>query len=179
MAGWFGYRESRERTLQYSGQPSQRAFVMRRAAFVLLALGLAAGCRDYAGPSETGSVYALARMGAAHLPVSLNGDGTPPFLVADTLRLIEDRPRPDQQILRRITVIQQGSSSAPARSETDYEYSITGGLLTYIDCPIGALCLASLVYSPRVFQIVRDSLFEVVPAGAGSPPRVYGLVRYR
>jgi hypothetical protein len=152
---------------------------MRRATFALWALSLAAGCRDYAGPSESPSIYALARVGAAHLPISFNGDGTPPFLVADTLRLLADRPRTDSQTLRQIRVMQQELNGPVTRSEVEYGYEIDKGVLRYTDCPIGALCAASLVYRPITFQIVDDSLFEITPLGAPLPPRVYGLVRYR
>jgi hypothetical protein len=151
---------------------------MRRTIFALWALSLAAGCRDYAGPSGSPSIYALARVGAAHLPISFNGDGTAPFLVADTLRLLADRPRTDSQILRQIRVMQQELNGPDTRSEVEYGYDINNGVLTYTDCPIGALC-AALVYRPIAFQIVDDSLFEITPPGAAIPPRVYGLVRYR
>jgi len=152
---------------------------MRRVTFAFWALSLAAGCRDYAGPSGSPSTYALARVGVAHLPVSFNGDGTPPFLVADTLRLLADRPRTDSQILRQIRVMQQELNGPVSRSEVEYGYEINNGVLRYTDCPIGALCAASLIYRPIAFQIVDDSLFEITPLGAAIPPRVYGLVRYR
>ncbi len=151
---------------------------MRRAVFLLWASGLAAGCSEYGGPSTPHGVYALARVGSVHLPVSFNGDGTPPFLLADTLRLAQDRPRNEQQILRRITVMQQQLNGASTRSEAEYGYEISNGVFAFVDCPIGSLCIASLVYAPRSFRIVGDSLLEVLPPGATSQPHVYGMVRF-
>ena len=151
---------------------------MRRTALLLTALVLAAACRESAGPSVPHNAYALARVGAARLPISFMGDGTPPFLVADTFRLTQDRSRTDPRILRRVLVVQQGSTPPTTRTEADYAYEISDGKLRYDDCPIGGLCIASLVYAPRVFQIVGDSLFEIVPPGASFQTHVYGRVRY-
>lgn len=151
---------------------------MRRTALLLTALGLAAACRESAGPSVPHSEYALARVGAARLPISFMGDGTPPFLVADTLRLVEERPHTGRQILRQIIVIRPGPDGRTTRSEAEYAYTIENGTLVYDNCPIGSFCIASLVYAPRVFQIAGDSLFEVVPPGANFQPHVYGRVRY-
>ena len=136
-----------------------------------------AACSVYTSPSAPRDVYALARLGTARLPTSFNGDGTPPFLIADTLRLNSDRAGTDQLALRRITVTRQVMTGPNTRSAADFPYQITDKTLVYTECPIGAYCLASLIYAPRTFQIVGDSLFEVSLTGVNTHPRVYGLVR--
>lgn len=151
---------------------------MRRAAFILWAAALAAACDQYGGPSRPLNVYALARVGANHLPISLNGDGTPPFLLADTLRLVDVRARTGQQVLRETVVTSDPPGGMPVRAETEFTYWIEDQTLTIDNCPRGFFCAASLVYMPRVFQIVGDSLFEAVPAGVNLPPHIYGLVRF-
>jgi hypothetical protein len=151
---------------------------MRRTALVVLVLGVAAGCTDYGGPSALQNTYALARVGTSHLPISLNQDGTPPLLVADTFRLIQDRARNQQQILHQTTVTSDGPGGKTTRSDVDFIYRIENGTLIYDNCPVGSACFAGLVYAPRIFHIVNDSLFEVPPVGANLPPHVYGLVRY-
>jgi hypothetical protein len=66
------------------------------------------------------------------------------------------------------------------RDQNDFNYSVTGSFLTYDTCPIGTFCAAaSLIYMPKTFQIVGDSLFEVVPAGLTKPPYVYGRISAR
>ncbi len=152
---------------------------MYRAAFILGVLGLAAGCGDYAGPSGPRDVYALARVGLNRLPVPLNGNGNPALLLADTFRLVENRARTDQQILRQTTITSDGPGGKIGRSEAGFLYRIENGTLIFDNCPLGASCFADLIYAPRIFQIVGDSLFEVSPLGANTPPHVYGLVRYR
>ncbi len=97
--------------------------------------------------------------------------------MADTLRPEGDRPRVEQQTLRQITVTQDGRDEKVGRGEADYHYQIDKSTLTYDNCPVGAFCAGSLVYAPRVFQIVGDSLFEVTPVGANIPQHVYGRVR--
>jgi hypothetical protein len=151
---------------------------MRRPTFIFWALALFAGCTDYTGPSVSEDVYALARVGAAHLPISLPGNGTAPFLVADTFRLVRNRARTAQQILRQTTVTSDGPGGKTDRTDTEFIYRIENGTLIYDNCPIGANCFAGLVYAPRLFQITGDSLFELTPLGASIPPHVYGLVRY-
>ena len=151
---------------------------MRWRILTLLAAALAAGCSDYAGPNPSGCLYALARVGANHLPVPLDPTSALPLLVADTFNLVSDRSRSEQQVLRQITVIQDAPNGHTVRSQSEFYYRIENGTLMYDNCPIGALCVAELVYAPRVFRIVGDSLFEVTPVDANLPQHVYGLVRY-
>ncbi len=47
------------------------------------------------------------------------------------------------------------------------------------NCPLGALCIADLVYSTTGFLFVGDSLFEQVPLSSQLPPRVYARVQGR
>jgi hypothetical protein len=152
---------------------------MRRTTLTLLAAALAAGCTEYTGPSASHDVYALARVGLDHLPVPAYPDASIPLLLADTFRLGQDRSRTSQQILRQITVLQDGPGEKIERSEVQFLYRIENGILLYDNCPMGYFCIAGLVAAPRAFQIVGDSLFEVVPAGVNTPPHIYGLVRYR
>jgi hypothetical protein len=151
---------------------------MHRTVVAILAVVLGTGCRDYAGPSAPHSVYALARVGSAHLPIPLNAGSPLPLLVADTFRLVEGRPRTEDPVLQQVTVIQQSSNGPPTRSAAEYYYEVDNGVLRYTNCPIGAFCAAAdLVYSPRSFGIVGDSLFEILPPGSGLPQHVYGMVR--
>lgn len=151
---------------------------MRHTARYLCAMIFLAACSVYTGPSAPHDVYALARLGTSHLPTSFNHDGSPPFLVADTLWLNSNQAQADQLALRRVTVVRQAFTGGNTRSEAVFPYEITDKTLVYTECPIGFYCLASLVYAPRTFQILGDSLFEVIPVGVNTPPRVYGLVRY-
>lgn len=150
---------------------------MKRAGTFLMAVLLSAGCSDYSGPSGLDGVYALARVGPNHLPVPLH-PGTPiPLLLADTFRLYANRSHIEDGILRQTTVLQDGPGGTIGRSDVEFDYRIEAGALLYDNCPRGSLCAAGLVYAPRVFQMVGDSLFEVTPLGSNLPPYVYGRVR--
>jgi len=150
---------------------------MHRTVVAILAVALGAGCRVYTGPSAPHSVYALARVGSAHLPIPLDAGSPLPLLVADTFRLVDGRPREDP-VLQQVTVIQLSSGGPSTRSAVEYYYEVDNGVLRYTNCPIGAFCAAGdLVYSPRAFSIVGDSLFEILPPGSGLPQHVYGMVR--
>ena len=150
---------------------------MRSAVSFLSAVILTAACTDYSGPSEVEGVYALARVGLDHLPVPRH-EGSPfPLLVADTFRLFGDRGAEKDQILRQTTVLQSGPGAQLGRSDTEFDYRIEGSALVYNNCPRGSLCAAGLVYAPRVFQMVGDSLVEVTALGSSQSPHVYGLVR--
>lgn len=148
---------------------------MRRVALGLCTIFVAAACTDYTGPSSGGNFYALVRVGAQHLPVPLD-PSTPTLLLADTFRLTSDRSR-DQRILEQTTVIQDGPGGKVGRSLLQFVYNIDNENLVFDNCPIGSYCLGNLVYQPRVFQIVGDSLFETVPVGTDRPAHVYGRVK--
>ena len=150
---------------------------MKRVTTIFPALLLLAGCTDYSGPSGVEDVYALARVGPHHLPVPLHDNEPFPLLLADTFRL-GDRGAAKDQILRQTTVLLSGPGGQAGRSDTEFDYRIEGSALVYNNCPRGSLCAAAgLVYAPRVFQMVGDSLFEVTPLGSNLPPYVYGRVR--
>ncbi len=150
---------------------------MRRATWFLCAVILSAGCSDYSGPSGLDGVYALARVGPDHLPVPLHSGAPFPRLLADTFRLYTDRSHVEDRILRQTTVRQDTPGGQIGRSEVEFDYRIEDGALVYNNCPRGSLCVAGLVFAPRVFQMVGDSLFEVTPLGSGVLPYVYGRVR--
>lgn len=151
---------------------------MRKLAFITLAAAaLAAGCDESTGPSRLAESYALARIGLLVPPIPLGPDGGPPFLLADTLRLTDPRPRDETMaVLTRILVTRNGDGTTH-RQESQHRYQFDGDILSYDSCPIGSFCIASLVYAPLDFQVVGDSLFQVGPEASPLPKSVYGRVR--
>ncbi|HJR36271.1 MAG TPA: hypothetical protein VJ817_15040 [Gemmatimonadales bacterium] len=145
--------------------------------FTLAAAALAAGCDESTGPSVLAESYALARIGLLAPPIPLGPDGGPPFLLADTLRLTDPRPREEiMAVLTRIQVTRDGNGISH-RMESQHRYQFDGDILSYDSCPIDAFCIASLVYAPIDFQVVGDSLFQVGPEASPLPQSVYGRVR--
>ena len=148
----------------------------------LAALTLLAACEESepTAPSPVGDVYALARIGLVPPPIPLGQNGGAPFLIADTLKLTDERPRKDAgRILSRVMIFQEGSGTRD-RTETRFGYVVEGGTLTIDTCPIGSMCIAALVYQPMVFQITGDSLYQIVPfASPIQMGAVYGRVRRR
>jgi hypothetical protein len=149
---------------------------MFRPALVVCAAAFAAGCSDYLSPSGSNSVYILARIGPTPLPVFIGQDGGLPLLLADTLLLVQDRPRVGDSILTHVAVLRVDATHT-TRSESEHYYTRDGGQLRYDECPVGSFC-AAIIAMPRVFDIVGDSLFEVVAGNTNIQPRVYGRVRY-
>ena len=150
---------------------------MRRPIFISLLTLVLAGCDDGTAPSILPNAYALARIGVQTPPIPQGPSGGAPFLVADTLRLDNGRPREELgRVLTRILVIQDADGT-DYRMESEHVYTIEDGVLTYDSCPRDALCLASLVYAPMTFQIVGDSLFQIPPPASPAPAAVYGAVR--
>lgn len=150
--------------------------IMRRTAFLLSAFFFAAGCSDYLSPSFNGTVYALARIGPTPVPVFIGDNGGYPLLLADTIRLVQDRPRVGDSVLGHVAVLRLENNQT-TRSESDHYYTLENGQLSYDECPIGSFCL-DLIAAPRVFQVVGDSLFEIVPEILNRPQYVYGRVRF-
>ena len=152
---------------------------MRRLIQVALLAGLAAGCGvlidDSYGAKER---YVLVRVGEDHLPVALGPDGTAPFLVSDTLVLVDPRIRSGEDVLFwiRRTEAENGTES---RSISEHLYQVEEDMLTFDSCPREALCAAStsLVYAPMKFQIVGDSLFQIIVPPFQGEPMVYGRVQ--
>ena len=151
---------------------------MRRLGFITLSVAaLAAGCDESTGPSRLADTYALARIGLHIPPIAQGPDGGPPFLLGDTLRLDDSRPRDGiEAVLTRIQVMRDGNG-ATYRNESRHRYQFDGDILSYDTCPIDAYCIASLVYAPLDFQVVGDSLFQVGPEASPLPKSVYGRVR--
>lgn len=151
---------------------------MRKLGLITLAAAaLAAGCDESTGPSVLAESYALARIGLLAPPIPLGPDGGPPFLLADTLRLTDPRPREEiMAVLTRIQVTRDGNGISH-RMESQHRYQFDGDILSYDSCPIDAFCIASLVYAPIDFQVVGDSLFQIGPEASPLPPSVYGRVR--
>jgi hypothetical protein len=152
---------------------------MRRLIQVTLLAGLAAGCGvltdDSYGASER---YALVRVGDKHLPVALGPDGSAPFLVSDTLALTDSRIRDDDDLLVwiRRTEAENGTVN---RSVSEHWYLVEDDVLTFDSCPREVLCAAatSLVYAPMMFQVVGDSLFQIIVPPFQGEPMVYGRVK--
>ena len=143
----------------------------------LAAAALTAGCDESTGPSRLAESYALARIGVQVPPIPLGPDGGPPFLLADTLRLTDPRPRDETMaVLTRILVTRNGNGTTH-RMESQHRYQFDGDILSYDSCPIDAFCIGSLVYAPLDFQVVGDSLFQIGPEASPLPPSVYGRVR--
>src|SRR5687767_2003916 len=88
------------------GRPPQGP-PMRMLGFITLAASaLAAGCDENTGPSLLAESYALARIGEQTPPIPLGPDGGAPFLLADTLRLADPRPRDETiAVLTRIQIM--------------------------------------------------------------------------
>jgi hypothetical protein len=151
---------------------------MRKLGLITLAAAaLAAGCDESTGPSRLAEWYALARIGLVAPPIPLGPDGGPPFLLADTLRLTELRPRDEiMAVLTRIQVLRDGNGTTH-RTESRHRYQFDGDILSYDSCPVDSFCIASLVYAPLDFQVVGDSLFQVGPEASPLPQSVYGRVR--
>lgn len=152
---------------------------MRKLGFItLVAAVLATGCDESTGPSVLAESYALARIGLVVPPIPLGPDGGAPFLLADTLRLTDPRPRDEiMAVLTRIQVIRDGNGITN-RMESQHRYQFDGDILSYDSCPIDAFCIASLVYAPLDFQVVGDSLFQIGPEASPLPTSVYGRVRH-
>jgi hypothetical protein len=150
---------------------------MRRLIFISFLTLALAGCDDGTAPSTLSDAYALARIGVQTPPIPQGPSGGAPFLIADTLRLDNGRPREESgRVLTRILVVQDASGT-DHRMESEHVFTIENGLLTYDSCPRDALCIASLVYAPMIFQIVGDSLFQIPPPAFPAAAAVYGAVR--
>jgi hypothetical protein len=151
--------------------------MVRRLIFVSLAAMALGGCNESTSPSLLPDAYALARIGVQTPPIPQGPSGGAPFLIADTLRLDHGRPREDLGwVLTRILVVRDDNGT-DYRMESEHIFTIEGSVLTYDSCPRDALCVASLVYAPLVFQIVGDSLFQIGPQASPLPASVYGAVR--
>lgn len=152
---------------------------MQRLIFVALASLTVGGCEYDTAPSSIPEAYALARIGLQKVPIPQGQSGGAPFLLADTLRLGNGRSREvDGPVLTRITVVRD-ANQVEYRMESDHSFAIENGVLTYDSCPRDSFCLGDLVYAPLAFQIVGDSLFQIMPQGSPFPGAVYGAVSRR
>ena len=143
---------------------------MKTSRLALAALAaLSFGC-DETRESIGASAFALVRIGGDHLPVRLSPSEAYPLLLADTLYI----PVAPEFTLTWVEVIAQQPLEVD-RSSTRHAGSWTDSL-TFDSCPIEALCIASLVYAPMVFDVVGDSLFQRVSASSPVKPRVYARV---
>lgn len=150
--------------------------VRRSALLAVLLAGSAACLNDTTGPEGT-ELYLLRRIGTRPLPTYLDASSPTQLIIADTLvvplRSIRDG---GSFVIRRVQV-GQNPPEPVFRFEGEHRADVAEGSLVIDTCPIGALCIASLVYAPFTLTIVGDSLVEVPPAGAKWEPRIYGLVR--
>lgn len=148
----------------------------RHFLFSILLAGTMACLHDTTGPEGT-EQYLLRRIGIRSVPTYLYPSTKGQLIIADTLivplRSIRDG---GTFVIRRIQV-GQNSPEPVYRFEGLYSAGVSGSSLIVDTCPIGALCIASLVYAPFTLTVVGDSLVETLPTGATWEPRVYGLVR--
>lgn len=149
---------------------------MKRNVLVgVAALGLLTGCDVLDGtnnnPSHVGTPYALVRVGTEHVPVNL-GQTT---ILADTLWLMHDKLRDGTGVLHQFSLSRFSGSNQDSKFEGDFNFQIQNSVLIYDQCPIGYYCAAALVYAPRVFNVVGDSLFETDHPGTAH--YVYGRVK--
>lgn len=149
----------------------------RRHFLVAIGLtGTAACFQDTTGPEGT-QLYLLHRIGTRLLPTFLEPSTPNQLILADSLvvplRSIRDG---GTFVIRRVQVGQNPPDPA-SRFEGQYRADVTASSMVVDTCPIGALCIASLVYAPFTLSIVGDSLVEKVPSGASWQPRAYGLVK--
>jgi len=162
------------RGVTFEGKPGMTRLIL--AAFAALAVG---GCDAGTSPSAIRDTYALARIGLEKLPIAQGESGGAPFLLADTLRLGGGRPRDAAgPALTRIVVFGD-QDHIDYRLVSEHSFAIENGMLTYDSCPRGSFCIEALVYAPLVFQIVGDSLFQIMPQGSPIPGAVYGAVARR
>lgn len=153
---------------------------MQRLIFVALASLTVGACEYDTAPSSMPGAYALARIGLQKMPIPQGPSGGAPFLLADTLRLGTGRSRDAAgPALTRITVVRD-ANQVEYRMESEHSFAIQDGVLTYDSCPRDSFCLGTaLVYAPMAFQIVGDSLFQIMPQGSPLPGAVYGAVSRR
>lgn len=160
-----------------AGRTVARKPGMRKVMLCWLALVALGGCSEGTSPSLLPDTYALARIGLQTPPIPQGESGGAPFLIADTLRLEDGRPRDVLgRVLRRLLVVRDGNG-INHRMESEHLFTIENGVLTYDSCPLDSFCLGSLVYAPLTFQIVGDSLFQIGPQASPLPGAVYGAVR--
>ena len=149
---------------------------MRWLAGVIVASGVACGAaactQGNTGP-EGSSVYVFRRVGSQALPAPADPGPQAALYIADSLRFpaLTDRGK-DPFVITRITVLQDFTGQL-SRTVGQFQASASADILTIDSCPIGAFCVASLVYAPATFKVVGDSLFEQLPAGSPYKPRVY------
>jgi hypothetical protein len=139
-------------------------------------LGISGCLGDSTGP-EGFELYVLQRIGSRPLPTYLDASNPNQVVLADTLvvplRSIRDG---GTFVIRRVQV-GQNPPEAVYRFEGEHRADVTGNSLVVDTCPIGAYCLATLVYAPFTLAIVGDSLVEVLPEGIHRDVRVYGLLK--
>lgn len=141
------------------------------------ALLLIASC-ELLGHSAHANAYALHRRGDDVVPILLAPPAAYPRLLADTL-IFADQPGDHAAIIveNRITVEQAAGQTEHTTSRYSANYS--GQTLIVSTCPIGALCIASLVYAPLTYAFVGDSLVQQVATNGTQKPAVYGRVGRR
>ena len=144
--------------------------------FAILLVGAAACLHDSTGP-EGAELYLLRRIGARSLPTFLHPSSSGQLVVADTLVVPLRSIRNGESFVVRRIQVGQNPPEPVYRFEGRHQAQVVSSSLVIDTCPIGALCIASLVYAPFTLTIVGDSLVEVPPAGMSWEPRVYGLVR--
>jgi hypothetical protein len=137
-----------------------------------VACGAAACTQGNTGP-EGSSLYLLRRVGSQALPAPAYPGPHAALYLADSLRFpaLPDRGK-EPFVITRITVLQEFTGQL-SRTVGQFHAMASADLLTIDSCPIGVLCIASLVYNPWTFKVAGDSLVEQLPPGSPYQPRVY------
>ena len=148
---------------------------IRAVWFVLLVSGATACSDDATGPLGT-ELYALRRVGSRPLPTYLDASNQSQLILADSLAVPLRSIRDGATFVVRRVQVGRSLPEPAYRFEGEHRADVEKTALVIDTCPIGALCIATLVYAPFTLTIVGDSLVEVPPAGATWEPRVYGLV---
>jgi hypothetical protein len=138
-------------------------------------IGVLGACAPDSTDPSASAVYALRRLGDQLLPASITPTRQAPRYVGDTLLLSPSPSRGESFTVYRITVLEtlRGQRS---RRITRLQATRRDNHLSLTTCPEDGPCPpATRAASP--FWFVGDLLFEEVPPGSHTPPRVYARVR--
>ena len=150
----------------------------RRSILLSILLAGSRACfLDSTGPEGT-ELYLLRRIGPRSVPTFLSKSTPSQVIFADTMEVPLRSIRDGGTFVIHRVQLGQNNSEPVWRSEGRYRAEVAATSLVLDNCPIGALCVANLVYAPFTLTIVGDSLVEALPPAANWEPRVYGLVRH-
>lgn len=139
-------------------------------------IGMLGACAPAATDPSASAVYALRRVGAQFLPAAITPARQAPRYLGDTLLLSPSPSRGESFTVYRITVLERPQGQR-VRTITRLRASRRDNQLSLTACPDRGACPPS-THAASPFWFVGDLLFEEVPPGSGTPPRVYARVRY-